>query len=129
MKPRILVVEDMEDNMVLFRDVLQIAGYDVLCCSDGLTAVHYATTGLPHLILIDISLPGIDGHEATRRIRAYPPTNQIPIIAITAHAMPIDRERALEAGCTAYLAKPVSPRLLMQVVAEHLVRRVPGATG
>jgi two-component system cell cycle response regulator DivK len=125
MKPLILVVEDMEDNLELFRDVLQIAGYEVLCCTDGLTAVALTFSQHPALILMDISLPGIDGHEATRRIRANPPTAAIPIIAITAHAMPIDRERALAAGCSGYLAKPVSPRVLMQVVADHLARRPP----
>jgi|SRR5579859_1503645 len=120
MRPLILVVEDMEDNLELFRDVLQLAGYEVLCCTDGLTAVALAFSQRPALILMDISLPGIDGHEATRRIRAHAPTSHIPIVAVTAHAMPVDRERALEAGCSAYLAKPVSPRVLTQVVAEYL---------
>jgi CheY-like chemotaxis protein len=122
-RPRILVAEDTEDNLELFRDVLQIAGYDVISCMDGLSAVQLAITKQPDLMLIDISLPGIDGHEATRRIRAHPLTSRLPIIAITAHAMPQDRERALAAGCSTYLAKPVSPRVLMQVVAEHLPRR------
>lgn len=125
MRARILVVEDIEDNLELFRDVLQIAGYDVVCCSDGLTAVQLATMGRPDLILMDVSLPGIDGHEATRRIRADPATRRTPIIAVTAHAMPADRERALAAGCTAYLAKPVSPRVLIQVVADYLSRASP----
>ena len=122
MSARILVVEDVEDNLELFRDVLQIAGYAVECCSDGLAAVQQVTAAPPDLILIDISLPGIDGHEATRRIRRLPATRRMPIIAVTAHAMPADREQALAAGCSAYLAKPVSPLMLLRVVAEHLAR-------
>jgi len=118
MGPRILVAEDMEDNLELFQDVLEIAGYTVLTCTDGLAAVQMAATDQPDLILMDISLPGIDGHEATRRIRGQASTRHIPVIAVTAHAMPSDRELALEAGCSAYLAKPVSPRVLAQVVAD-----------
>jgi two-component system cell cycle response regulator DivK len=118
MGPRILVAEDMEDNLELFQDVLEIAGYTVLTCTDGLAAVQMAVTDQPALILMDISLPGIDGHEATRRIRGQASTRHIPVIAVTAHAMPSDRELALEAGCSAYLAKPVSPRVLAQVVAD-----------
>ena len=118
MGPRILVAEDMEDNLELFRDVLEIAGYTVLTCTDGLAAVQMAATDQPDLIVMDISLPGIDGHEATRRIRGQASTRHIPVIAVTAHAMPSDRELALEAGCSAYLAKPVSPRVLAQVVAD-----------
>jgi two-component system, cell cycle response regulator DivK len=108
----------MEDNLELFQDVLEIAGYTVLTCTDGLAAVQMAAADQPDLILMDISLPGIDGHEATRRIRGQASTRHIPVIAVTAHAMPADRERALEAGCSAYLAKPVSPRVLAQVVAD-----------
>ena len=108
----------MEDNLELFQDVLEIAGYTVLTCTDGLAAVQMAATDQPDLILMDISLPGIDGHEATRRIRGQASTRHIPVIAVTAHAMPSDRELALEAGCSAYLAKPVSPRVLAQVVAD-----------
>lgn len=118
MGPRILVAEDMEDNLELFQDVLEIAGYTVLTCTDGLAAVQMAATDQPDLIVMDISLPGIDGHEATRRIRGQASTRHIPVIAVTAHAMPSDRELALEAGCSAYLAKPVSPRVLAQVVAD-----------
>ena len=123
MNARILVVEDMEDNLELFRDVLQMAGYEVLSCMDGLSAVQCAITQRPDLVLMDISLPFIDGHEATRRIRSYAATRHVPIIAVTAHAMPVDRENALAAGCSAYIAKPVSPRVLLQVIAEHLARK------
>ena len=122
MKSRILIVEDAEDNLELFREVLLIAGYDVLSAGDGLAAVELARTQQPDLILMDISLPGIDGHEATKRIRKLDGGGAVPIIAVTAHAMPEDRQRALEAGCSAYMAKPVSPRVLMQVVADQLRR-------
>ncbi len=125
MPARILIVEDTDDNMELFQDVMAMGGYTVLSAVDGLTAVHLATSQRPDLILMDILLPDISGHEATRRIRAAPATSRIPIIALTAHAWPADREQALAAGCSAYLAKPVSPRVLLQTVAEHLAARGP----
>jgi len=122
---RILIVEDTDDNMELFQDAMAMGGYEVLSAADGRTAVRLAASGRPDLILMDVQLPDISGHEATRQIRALPATSHIPIIALTAHAMPADREHALAAGCSAYLAKPVSPRVLLQTVAEHLAARHP----
>lgn len=111
-------MEDNEDNRIIYSTVLRHVGYDVVEAEDGVQAVALARSLLPDLILMDISIPGMDGWEATRILRHDPATLGIPIIALTAHALADDRERALQMGFTAYLAKPVEPRT---VVAE--VRR------
>lgn len=111
-------MEDNEDNRIIYSTVLRHVGYDVVEAEDGVQAVALARSALPDIILMDISIPGMDGWEATRILRQDPRTMSIPIIALTAHALSDDRERALQMGFTAYLAKPVEPRT---VVAE--VRR------
>ena len=114
----ILVVEDNEDNWDMIARRLQRRGYRVIGATDGQQAVELAARETPDLILMDVSLPVMDGLEATRRIRARPETQTIPIIAVTAHAMSGDRERALAVGCDDYHAKPVElPRLLAQMEA------------
>jgi two-component system cell cycle response regulator DivK len=114
----ILLVEDNEDNRVIYTTVLRHVGYTVVEASDGLQAIALARSEQPDLILMDISIPEMDGWEATRILRQEPETRDIPIIALTAHALADDREKAVKLGFTAYLAKPVEPKL---VVAE--VRR------
>jgi CheY-like chemotaxis protein len=114
----VLLVEDNEDNRIIYSTVLRHVGYDVLEASDGLQAISLARSARPNLILMDIAIPRLDGWEATRILRHDPDTSEIPIIALTAHALPNDRQRAAQVGFTAYLAKPVEPRT---VVAE--VRR------
>lgn len=110
---KILYVEDNEDNVYMLSRRLRRRGYDVLIARDGEEGVAMASAELPHLILMDLSLPGLDGWEATRRIRAAEATKHIPIIALSAHAMPGDREGALAAGCDDYESKPVEfPRLI-----------------
>lgn len=109
---RILVVEDNYDNMTLISDVLTSLNYEVLRASDGEQAVLLAGQELPDVILMDLSLPRLDGWTATRQIKANPALKHIPIIALTAHAMVGDRERALEAGCDDYVAKPINLREL-----------------
>jgi CheY-like chemotaxis protein len=111
-------VEDNEDNRIIYSTVLRHTGYEVIEALDGLQAVELARSRHPDLILMDISIPEIDGWEATKILRADPATRDIPIIALTAHALADDRERASAVGFTAYLAKPIEPRA---VVAE--VRR------
>ena len=119
-----LLVEDNEDNRIIYSTVLRHVGYDVIEALDGAEAIALARSARPDLILMDISLPEIDGWEATRILRLDIATRGIPIIALTAHAMPDDREKAAQIGFTSYLAKPIEPRA---VVAE--VRRWIGGGG
>lgn len=117
---RILYVEDNFQNKRLVRKILAARGFEVLEADDGLTAVELATRERPDLILMDISLPGIDGVEATRRIKTYPETAAIPIVALTANAMRGDRERFLAAGCDDYLPKPISTVELIGMLGKFL---------
>ena len=122
----ILVVEDNEANWDMLSRRLQRRGYMVIHAADGQQAVDLAARERPDLILMDVSLPVIDGLEATRRIRARAETPAIPIIALTAHATPGARDKALQAGCDDYHTKPIElPRLLAQM--EALLARA--ATG
>ena len=115
---RILYVEDNEDNIYVIKNRLGRAGFTVLIATDGEQGITMATAERPDLILMDLRLPVLDGWEATRRIKAQPETRDIPIIALTAHAMTGDREKALEAGCDDFDTKPVEmPRLLEKVRA------------
>ena len=108
-------MEDNEDNRIIYSTVLRHLGYTVVEAVDGTQAIALARSLLPDLILMDISIPEVDGWEATRILRADPATRHIPIIALTAHALADDREKAQQLGFTAYLAKPIEPRA---VVAE-----------
>ena len=120
---RILLVEDNEMNRDMLSRRLVRQGYDVIMALDGEAGVALAAAVQPDLILMDMSLPGIDGREATRRIRSEPALRHIPIIALTAHAMTGDREAAAAAGCDDYDTKPVElPRLLAKMrllLSEH----------
>ena len=115
---RILVVEDNEKSMKLFRDVLQATGYSTLEASTGEDAVELALQHLPALVLMDVQLPGIDGVEALARLRRDVRTASIPAVALTAQAMHGDRERFLEAGFDGYLSKPVDLAELLHTVEE-----------
>jgi two-component system cell cycle response regulator DivK len=110
MPDRILVVEDNPKNLKLVRDVLQYWGYQVLMATSGEEGVELAAQELPDLILMDLQLPGIDGHEALRRLRQEPATRAVPVVAVTAFAMQDDRDRAALAGFDGYLEKPLSIR-------------------
>jgi two-component system cell cycle response regulator DivK len=113
---KILLVEDNEMNRDMLSRRLIKKGYEVIMALDGEQALEMARAEAPDLILMDISLPGLDGWEATRRLKARPETQAIPIIALTAHAMAGDREKCLEAGCNDYDTKPVEfPRLLGKI--------------
>ncbi len=115
---KILIVEDNEMNRDLLSRRLTRRGFEVVMALDGLEGVVVAAREMPDLILMDVGLPGIDGHEATRQIKAAHSTSGIPIIALTAHAMSDDRSKALEAGCDDYDTKPIDlPRLLGKVDA------------
>jgi two-component system cell cycle response regulator DivK len=116
--PKILLVEDNEMNRDMLSRRLERKGYEIATASDGLAGVAAAETGSFDLILMDMSLPELDGWEATRRLKADPRTLSTPIVALTAHAMAGDRERALEAGCDDYDSKPIEfPRLLAKIEA------------
>jgi two-component system cell cycle response regulator DivK len=119
-RARILIIEDHPTNMILATDVLTAAGYQVLQAIDAESGMAVARAEHPSLILMDVSLPGTDGLSATRALRADPATSAIPIVALTAHAMKGDREKALAAGCVGYLTKPISVRELPAQVAGFL---------
>ncbi|MET0630203.1 MAG: response regulator [Xanthobacteraceae bacterium] len=120
MTKRILVVEDQEDNRQILRDLLSNAGYEMIEAEDGQQALTQAAKHKPDLILMDIQLPLLDGYEATRRIKADPALNAIPIIVVTSYALSGDEEKAHAAGCDAYVAKPFSPRALLAKIREYL---------
>jgi len=120
MTQRILVVEDTEDNRQIIRDLLSSAGYELIEAVDGIEGVATAEREQPDLILMDIQLPGIDGYEATRRIRAIPALAKVPIIAVTSYALSGDEAKTREAGCDGYVAKPFSPRQLLAKIREFL---------
>ena len=116
--PKILLVEDNEMNRDMLSRRLQRRGYEVVIAVDGQEGVAMAQAEAPDLILMDMSLPVMDGWEATRRLKAASETMAIPVLALTAHAMSGDREKAMEAGCDDYDAKPIDlPRLLAKIEA------------
>jgi len=119
---KILVVEDSATNIYLIDYALSHAGYEIIKAETGEAGVELALKERPDLILMDILLPGIDGLEATRRIRRSEAGKDIPIVALTANAMTGDRERALAAGCTGYLEKPVNPDTIIQEIEAFLPR-------
>jgi two-component system cell cycle response regulator DivK len=120
MSRRILAVEDHEDNRRIMRDLLTSAGFEMIEALTGEEGVRLAESERPDLILMDIQLPGLDGYEATRRIKANPALRAIPIIAVTSYALSGDEVKAREAGCDDYVTKPFSPRALLAKVREHL---------
>ncbi|MCC6195201.1 MAG: response regulator [Burkholderiales bacterium] len=120
---RILVVDDNEDNRQILIDLLTSAGYAIIEATNGLDAVALATRERPDMVLMDIQLPGIDGHEATRRIRAEPALARMPVIAVTSYALAGDDRKAAEAGCDDYVTKPFSPRALLAKVRTLLESR------
>jgi CheY-like chemotaxis protein len=126
--PRILIVDDNEMNRDTLSRRLERKGYTITMAVDGGAGVDQAAAEIPDLILMDMSLPVLDGWEATRRLKANPVTKHIPVIALTAHAMTGDRDRAMEAGCDDYDTKPIDlARLLSKI--EKLLRKNKAAHG
>jgi two-component system cell cycle response regulator DivK len=117
---RVLVIDDEEDNRVAIADRLISAGYEVHEARRGEAGIESALTIQPDLILMDLWLPGIDGYEATRRIKAHPILRSIPVVAVTSYALAGDELKAREAGCDGYIAKPYDPRELLELVRSHL---------
>ena len=107
----VLIVEDNEDNRIVYSTILRHHGFRVSEALDGEEGIAKARRELPDIILMDISIPFIDGWEVTQTLKREAATSHIPVIALTAHAMPGDRERAMEVGCDGYLAKPCEPRV------------------
>ncbi len=124
MSKRILVIEDQEDNRRILRDLLTSVGYEIIEAITGEEGVALAQTGRPDLILMDIQLPGIDGYEATRRIKSNGALSSIPIIAVTSYALSGDDVKAKDAGCDGYVTKPFSPRALLAKVRQYLPQAV-----
>jgi two-component system cell cycle response regulator DivK len=127
MKKRVLVVEDHEENRRIVRLLLASAGIEMIEAVTGEDGVAAAERERPDLILMDIQLPGLDGYEATRRIKANPAVRHIPIIVVTSYALSGDDVKAFEAGCDAYVTKPFVPRELLAKVREFLAKQ-PGAS-
>ena len=119
---KLLLVEDNEMNRDMLSRRLARRGYEVVVAVDGQAGIQSANSESPDLILMDMSLPVIDGWEATRRLKSAPETNTIPILALTAHAMAGDREKALEAGCDEYDTKPIDFRRLLDKIEKLLER-------
>jgi CheY-like chemotaxis protein len=119
----ILIVDDNPVNLKLARVLLTSEGYDVRTASDAEEALDILRSFHPRLILMDIQLPGMDGLELTKRLKANPETRDIIILALTAYAMKGDDKKTLDAGCDGYISKPVDTRTLPQVVAEYLKPR------
>lgn len=124
---RILLVDDDPDTRVVFRTILEHYGFEVLEAREGEEALRVAASGEPHLILLDLSLPVLDGWEVARTLRGEPRTSSVPIVAFSAHALEAYRRRALEAGCDSYLVKPILPREVVQEVRRLLSRDEPVA--
>ncbi len=120
MTKRILVAEDQEDNRQILRDLLGSVGYILIEAGDGEAAVAAAKRERPDLILMDIQMPVMDGYEATRRIKADPDLQRIPVIVVTSYALSGDEGKARAAGCDAYVTKPYSPRQLLTKIREFL---------
>jgi CheY-like chemotaxis protein len=120
----ILVIEDDEMNIDMITQRLELRGYRVSTAGDGLRGIELALEEVPDLILMDVSLPEVDGWEATRRLKAAAATRRIPVVALTAHATEGDREKASDAGCDAYETKPVDFQRLLSTMEGLLGREV-----
>lgn len=120
MSRRILIVEDQEDNRRIVRDLLANAGYELIEAATGEEGLTLASARRPDLILMDIQLPGLDGYEATRRLKSRADLAPIPIIAVTSYALSGDDLKAYEAGADAYVSKPFRPRELLALIQQYL---------
>ncbi len=117
---RILLIEDNPLNMELAVDLLELGGYEVLTATTAEEGIELAQKETPDLILMDISLPGIDGLEATRILKKDKKVKDVPIVAMSAHAMTGDKEKAMEAGCVGYITKPIDTKSLVERVKEFM---------
>jgi two-component system, cell cycle response regulator DivK len=118
----VLIVDDFEDNRAMYAEFLRFSGYEVVEASNGLEAIQKATSFMPDLVVMDLSLPVLDGWEATRRIKADPRTGHIPVVALTGHALEGHSQGARAAGCDGFLAKPCLPETLLETVQQLLAK-------
>ena len=121
--PLVVLVDDNSDNLAIYRQYLEWKGFRVVEATDGLQALEQAAAFTPEAIVMDLSLPRLDGWEAMRRLKADPATKHIPVIALTAHALVGDAEQARAAGCDRYLAKPCLPEALARAIRSLIKRR------
>ena len=121
MKPKILIIEDNEQNLYLATFILNHHGYDVFQARDGVTGIQIARSNHFDLILLDIQLPAMDGYSVAKILRSEAKLADIPIIAVTSYAMVGDREKAIEAGCTGYIEKPIDPDTFIPELEKFLV--------
>lgn len=119
-RPTVLLVEDYDDAREMYRDYLEFCGFVVETAKDGAEALAKAKTLGPDIVLMDLSLPGIDGWEATRRLKADPETAHLTVVALSAHALSAEGERARAAGCDGFIAKPCLPSDLVALLATYL---------
>ncbi len=119
---KILVVDDIKDSRGLVKKILELRGYEVIEAGTGEDAINIVQIELPDLILMDIRMPGIDGREATRRIKALPKVAHIPILAMTASVKPEDKQSTIEAGCDDFIRKPIDIEQLPKQVAKYIDR-------
>lgn len=127
MKKKILYIEDNEQNLYLVTYILEKNGYEVSSARDGQQGIEAASRIRPALILLDIQLPGMDGYAVAEKLRQSANLSGVPIVALTSYAMVGDREKALEAGCTGYIEKPINPETFLSQIEQHLEdRRSPG---
>jgi two-component system cell cycle response regulator DivK len=124
-RPAVLVVDDVADNREMYMEYLKFAGFSVLGAVDGATAIEAARSHHPAVIVMDLSMPGIDGCGATRALKGDPSTRDIAIFAVTGHAEASYREQATLAGCDLFIAKPCSPQELVEHICRHLDLALP----
>lgn len=125
MKARILVIEDNEKNLYMQTFLLEKHGYEVVAARDGREGLELASRIKPALIVLDIQLPVMDGHEVSRRLKKNPETRDIPIVAVTSYAMAKDRERILANGCEGYMEKPINPATFVAEIERYLPTSAP----
>ncbi len=129
MRPKILVIEDNEQNLYLTTFILERYGYEVIQAREGGEGIRLAGQVWPDMILLDIQLPEMDGYEVARALRSDPALARVPIVAVTSYAMVGDRERILAAGCTGYIEKPINPDTFVAQVEAYLPGDTAGKGG
>lgn len=128
MKSKILYIEDNEQSLYMITFLLKSNGYEVVQARNGIEGIEAAVTSRPDLILLDMQLPCMDGYAVARRLRDVPNLADPPIVALTSFAMVGDREKALDAGCTGYIEKPINPETFLMEIGRYLTKRVSRGT-